>query len=208
MNILAALNWRYAVKSFSDRQVGQQQLDDLLNATRLSASSYGLQPYKILVVSAKKRREQLLPYSFGQEKIVHCSHLIILAAEKKIGDQTVDRFIAKYAQINNKPVEDLAKFSDHMKSALAAKSLLQKQEWAHQQAYIALGTLLTSAASMQIDTCPMTGFESKGYDQVLGLDQLGLTSSVICPIGYRDQEDPQATLTKVRFDFNELVLEL
>ncbi|GAA6133944.1 NAD(P)H-dependent oxidoreductase [Oceaniserpentilla sp. 4NH20-0058] len=208
MNVLDALNWRYAVRQFSDEKITSAELKGLLNAVRLSPSSYGLQPYKIIVVESKAVREKLLLHSYGQDKIAQSSHLIVFAAQTQIGDTTVDNYIDKYAKITNKPHSELINFSEHMKSALAAKTPEQRQVWAHQQAYIALGNLLTCAAVMKIDSCPMTGIDSAGYDEVLGLDEHGLTTSVICPIGRRHSEDMQAYSPKVRFDYDEIVMEI
>jgi nitroreductase len=132
----------------------------------------------------------------------------VFAAQAQIGDATVDRYIDKYAKISNKPHSELINFSNHMKSALAAKTPQQNQEWAHQQAYIALGNFLTCAAIMEIDSCPMTGIDNAGYDAVLGLTSKGLTTSVICPIGRRHHRDVQANSPKVRFDYDEIVLEI
>jgi len=206
MKLLDALNWRYAVNQFSDEKITAAELKELLNATRLSASSYGLQPYNIILVESDEIRNQLLPFSNGQDKIADSSHLIIFAIHTQIGDVTVDRYIDKYAKIADKAHSELSKFSQHMKSALAAKTPEQQQEWAHQQAYIALGNLLTCAAVMKIDSCPMTGIDNTGYDAVLGLDKKGLTTSVICPIGRRHHGDSQAHSPKVRFDYNEMVM--
>ncbi|WP_086934351.1 NAD(P)H-dependent oxidoreductase [Agarilytica rhodophyticola] len=208
MNVLDALNWRYSVKKFSDEKISAVELKGLLHAACLSASSYGLQPYNIIVVEAMPIRERLLPFSYGQDKVAHSSHLLVFAAHTHIGDATVDRYIDKYARVLNKSPDELIKFSNHMKSALAAKTPEQRQEWAHQQAYIALGNLLTCAAIMKIDSCPMTGIDSTGYDAVLGLSEKGLTTSVICPIGRRHHEDVQASHPKVRFDYNEIVMEI
>ncbi len=208
MNVLEALDWRYAVKKFSGEKISAEELKYLLNATRLSASSYGLQPYSLIVIESGFVRERLLPFSYGQDKIAQSSHLIVFATQTQIGDATVDRYIDKYAKISKKPLKELIDFSAHMKSALAAKTATQQQEWAHQQAYIALGNLLTCAALMKIDSCPMTGIDSAGYDAVLGLREKGLTTSVICPIGRRHPKDVQAHSPKVRFDYDEIVMEI
>jgi len=208
MNLLEALNWRYAVKQFSDEKVTPPKLKELLEATRLSASGYGLQPYHIIVIESAQLRDKLRPYSFGQDKVAESSHLIIFAAHTQIGDSTVDRYIKKHAQVTGKSLEQLHNFSEHMKAAFSQKTSEQKQTWAHQQAYIALGNFLTCAASMKIDSCPMTGFDKPGFDKVLGLDEKGLTSSIICPIGYRHQDDAQAHSPKVRFDFDDVIMEL
>lgn len=208
MKLLAALNWRYAVKRFSDEKLATTDVKALLDMTRLSASSYGLQPYTILVVESPEVRQALLPYSYGQDKVYHSSHLIVFAAQTAIGDVTVERYIDKLAAVANKSHEDLNPYATHMKQSLAGMAPEQKQEWAHQQAYIALGNLLTCAAMMQIDSCPMTGFEREGYDAVLKLEEKGLTTTVICPIGHRHPEDLQAFSPKVRFDYHEIVMEV
>lgn len=208
MNMIEALRWRYAVKKFSDERISSVELKALLDATCLSPSSYGLQPYTLLIVDSKTIRQQLLPFSFGQDKVMNCSHLIVFAAHTQIGDTTVERYMNKYAQLANKSSSETIKLATHMKSALAAKSLEQKQEWAHQQAYIALGNLLTCAALMKIDSCPMTGFNNKGYDTVLKLKEKNMTTTVICPIGRRHLDDVQAHIQKIRFDYHELVTEI
>jgi nitroreductase len=205
MQLIDALEWRYAVKQFSEYTVPQSQLQALLQATRLSASSYGLQPYKIIVLESRDMRRQLLPYAYGQDKVLASSHLIVFAAETQIGDSTVDRYLDQYHGVTGRPQAELQDYGEHMKSALAAKSAAQKQEWAHQQAYIALGNLLTSAALLQIDTCPMTGVDRAGFDQVLGLAEQGLSTTVICPIGRRHDDDKYAWSPKVRFDFDDIV---
>ncbi|BFM22133.1 NAD(P)H-dependent oxidoreductase [Gilvimarinus japonicus] len=208
MNIIDAMNWRYAVREFSDEKITALELRELLEAVRLSASSYGLQPYRIVVVESQAVRERLLPFSYGQSKIAKSSHLIVFAALNQPDDAAVDRYIDKYMKVSGKSYGELANLSNHMKSALVEKTLAQRQEWAHQQAYIALGNLLTCAALMKIDSCPMTGVDSAGYDAVLGLEELGLTTSVICPIGRRNHGDVQAHSPKVRFDYDEIVMEV
>ena len=150
-------------------------------------------------------RKQLLPYSYGQDKVLCSSHLIVFAAHTDIGDTIVDRYIDQHIKITQTPRSALANYSDHMKSALADKTPAQRQEWAHQQAYIALGNLLTCAALMRIDSCPMTGIDFKGYDTVLGLQEQNLTTTVVCAIGRRHPDDAQALRPKVRFDYDTIV---
>ena len=208
MSVIDALQWRYAVRQFADQRLEQHQIEPLLTATRMSASAYGLQPYHLLLLDSGDLRRQLLPHSMGQEKVVASSHLLVFAAHTQIGDHTVDRYIDKLAAIRRVPLSDLAPYADHMKTALAAMSATERLEWAHQQAYIALGTLLTSAAVLGIDTCPMTGFDKAGYDAVLDLPARGLTSTAICALGVRHPDDHTATQPKVRFDDNEMVTRL
>jgi nitroreductase len=169
MNLIEALHWRYAVRKFSSQRIDERKVRELLNATRLSATSYGLQPYRLILVEDIEVRRKLLPYAMGQDKVADCSHLVVFAAQTRIDECMVDRYIRAVADTRNLPVDDLRGLADHMKATVTAVDAAQRREWAHQQAYIALGTLLTSAALMKIDTCPMTGFGPEGFDRVLGL---------------------------------------
>ncbi len=205
MSLLEALNWRYAARAFSEQQLDDEQVRQLLEATRLSASSYGLQPYRILVIASRQSREKLLPYSFGQTKIRDCSHLLVFAASTLPIDQQVDEYIHRLADIREQSAELHQGYASHMKSALGSLSLDKQHQWAHEQAYIALGTLLTSAALMRIDSCPMTGIDKAGYDEVLGLADKNLTTSFVCALGYRHIEDQSAQQAKVRLPLSSLV---
>ena len=206
MNVIEALNWRYAVREFSSERIDDRKIQELLTATRLSATSYGLQPYRLIVVDDIEVRRKLLAYSFGQQKVVDCSHLIVFAAKTQIGDEMVDHYIQSIASTRGRSINELTGLADHMKAVFADMSVEQKREWAHQQVYVALGTMLTAAATMQIDSCPMGGIEHAGYDEVLGLVELDLETSVICALGVRHPEDRNARLKKVRYDHNEMVV--
>ena len=208
MEINDALNWRYAVKTFSDRQVGKDKLQVILEATRLSASSYGLQPYRALVIQSKNIRQQLLEHSYGQDKVLHSSHLVIFAAQTTVSDDNIDQFIQQVALSRNLPTGELSAYADHIKNAVGMKAPAELVAWAKNQAYLALGNFLTAAALTQIDACPMEGFDAAGYDQVLGLAEQQLTTAVICPIGYRHPEDPYADYAKVRKPYGEMILEM
>lgn len=208
MTIQEALDWRYAVREFSNQRLSRIQVENLIEATRKSASSYGLQPYKLILIESEETRRQLLPFSYGQQKVLDCSHLIILAAQSDIGDHTVDHYIQNLMATRKVPYEVVSGYADHMKQALASKTDAQKREWAHQQAYIALGTLLAAAALMKIDSCPMTGFDNAAYDQQLGLASKNLTSSSIVALGYRSPSDKSASLCKVRLQREEFLLEI
>jgi len=206
MNVIEALNWRYAVRQFAPEIIEEQRVQELLTATRLSATSYGLQPFRLITVKDINVRKELFPYAMGQHKVVNCSHLVVIAAQQDIGDGMIDRYIQTVADTRNQSIEELKGLADHMKEVFASMNDRQKREWAHQQAYIALGTLLTSAALMKIDSCPMTGFEKEGFDRVLGLDKLGLESSSICALGVRHAEDGNARIPKVRYGHAQMVM--
>lgn len=204
MDIHEALDWRYAVREFSPERLTRESVETLVDAARKSASSYGLQPYRIVVIESKALRKDLLAYSFGQQKVLDCSHLIVFAAQTDIGDHTVDRYVAQVLKTRGGYARDASGYASHIKQALGAKSLAERKAWAHQQAYIALGTLLTAAATMRIDSCPMTGFDNDAYDEILGLAEQGLESSAIVALGYRSARDRTSGLPKVRFDLDEM----
>jgi len=206
MNLIEALNWRYAVRQFSSQRLEEEKVQQLLTATRLSATSYGLQPYRLILVNDRAVRRQLLPYAMGQDKVVDCSHLVIFAAQTAVGDDMVDHYIESVADTRGIPVNDLQGLADHMKSVFAGMNRAQKREWTHQQVSIALGTLLTAAAVMKIDSCPMGGFDAQGFDSVLGLADMGLESAVICALGVRHPDDANARLAKVRYDHEHMVI--
>jgi nitroreductase len=206
MNVIEALNWRYAVRKFTTERIEEDRVNELLTATRLSASSYGLQPWRMIVVDDVATRKRLYEYAMGQDKVVNCSHLVVLAAQTDIGNATVDRYMDALTKVRDLPVDVLDSISAHMKDVIGSMSEQRRREWAHEQVYIALGTLLTAAAVMKIDTCPMTGFESEGFDRVLGLHERSLESSVICALGVRDPKDENALLPKVRYGDAEMVL--
>ncbi len=198
MNLIQDLNWRYAVRRFSDQKVQPELIGQLLEAARLSASSYGLQPYRLLVIESEAIREALLPHSMGQDKVLHSSHLIVFAAQTAPANELVDRYALRVSDARQVPLSDLAPMVNAFKGALASQTEQERLAWAHQQANIALGQFLAAAAVLKVDACPMGGFDAKGYDEVLGLTGKGLTTSVICPIGYRHPDDATAHQPKVR----------
>ena len=206
MNIIEALNWRYAVRQFSSKKIDEDKVQDLLTAVRLSATSYGLQPYRLIVVRDMEIRRKLMKYAMGQDKVFNCSHLIVFAAQTNFGDELIDRYICSVAMTRSKSVDELQGLSDHIKNVFSSMNESEKREWAHQQAYIALGTLLTTAAVMKIDTCPIAGFEPHGFDSVLGLAEQALETSILCPIGVRHPEDRNARLPKVRYSHSDMIM--
>lgn len=205
MNTIESLKWRYATKKFSDRKVSAEDLDKILEAINLSASSTGLQPYRILVVENPSVKESLGEGSFNSQ-IASCSHLLVFAAFTAITAEHIDAYMLQIATQREIPVEALSDF----KAALVGGILSRKDEdnaaWAARQAYIALGTALISAAELKIDSTPMEGFDIEKFDSLLGLKPLGLTAVVTLALGYRDEEgDFYAGLKKVRLPISQLV---
>ncbi|TKG88139.1 NAD(P)H-dependent oxidoreductase [Puteibacter caeruleilacunae] len=206
MDILKALNWRYAVKEFdSSKKLTEEQEQLLLEATRLSASSYGQQPFKVLVIKNEDLRQQLVPHSYGQDKVAHASHLFVFAVDTKLSDESVDHFIHLVSKTRNIPVPELEGLGNMVKSVYQRLDQESKIQWATRQAYLALGNLLTVAALQEIDVCPMEGFDRSAFDQILQLENKGLKSVVICTLGFRSENDQLQYAAKVRKPLNEFV---
>jgi len=208
MELLDALNWRYAVKQFSEEIIPDAVIADLIRATSLTPSCYGLQPYQVIQVNDRSVREKLLAHSWGQDKVVECSHLLVFTVSTAGIESIVDRYLHQQALIKDEAISELQDFRAYLIRTLGDKPNAQVIEWSHRQAYIALGNLLTSAAVSGIDTCPMEGIDPSGFDEVLGLHALDLTTSVACSLGYRNTADKQAFKPKIRFANSDFLREV
>jgi len=199
MDLISQLNSRYATKAFdATKKVAAADLDTLLEAIRLSASSYGLQPYKVIVVENPEIRQELRGLAWGQSQITDSSALLVFAANTEINAETVDQYISLISETRGIPAEALGDYSGMMKGSLQKMNAEQVETWVSKQAYIALGYGLVSAAVLGIDTCPMEGFSGPDFDKVLGLEKLGLKSKVVLAVGYRSSEDQYQHMKKVR----------
>jgi nitroreductase len=199
--LLDRLNWRYATKQFDpNRKISAHDWASLEDALLLTPSSGGLQPWKFIVVTDPAMRAKLLPASYGQPQITDASHLVVFAAKKNFNEADVDAFINRTAATRGVSVESLAPFRGMLVGGIV-QSMDEKSRdaWARNQAYIALGNLLTSAALLGIDACPMEGFDRAQYDEILGLNAQGYASAVIATVGYRAATDKNANAPKVRF---------
>lgn len=200
------LNWRYATKKFDrNRKVSDKDLATLMEALALSASSYGLQPYKVLVLTDPELRAQLLPAAWGQPQITDASHIVVLANQSTFGDELVDDYIQNVSTTRGIPAENLKGLEDMMKSKLVPLSDQEKAAWTARQAYIALGNLLSAAADLKIDACPMEGFDPQQFNSILGLDKDNLNAAVIVALGYRSEEDQAQHFKKVRRPKEKLI---
>ncbi|MGB5820411.1 MAG: NAD(P)H-dependent oxidoreductase [Saonia sp.] len=203
---IESLNWRYATKKFdSTKKVTDEDFNTIIEAVRLSASSYGLQPYHILVISDKELRERLREASWGQSQITDASHLVVFANKTNVDNTLIDTYINKVSETRNMPKEGLSGYSDFMKSKLLGLPNDKKAAWAGRQTYLALGNLLSAAATLKIDTCPMEGFDPIAYNDILGLTAKGLNAAVVATLGYRAAEDETQHYKKVRQSAGELV---
>lgn len=202
-------NWRYATKKFdAAKKITTEDLNTLKEAIRLSSSSYGLQPYKVIIVENPELRAQLQPAAYGQSQIVDASHLIIFANQTNIGDTEIDSYIKNISETRNIPNESLSGFGDYMKSNITSLSEDARNTWASKQTYLALGNLLNAAAELKIDVTPMEGFIPAKVNEILGLDKLGLNASLIATLGYRHAEDATQHHKKVRKSNEELFITL
>src|SRR6266404_4868637 len=199
--LLDRLNWRYATKQFDpNRTISAQDWAAIEDALLLTPSSGGLQPWKFIVVTDPAMRAKLSPASYGQPQITNASHLVVFAAKKNFNEADVEAFIRRAAATRGVSIESLAPFRDMLVGGIVrAMDEQARDAWARNQAYIALGNLLTSAAFLGIDACPMEGFDRAQYDEILGLNKQGFGSAVIATLGYRASTDQYAAATKVRF---------
>ncbi len=207
--VLEALNWRYATKSFDpNKKLTQEQLDFLLEAIRLAPSSFGIQPWEFIVVTNPEIRAKLKDASYGQAQVTEASHLIVFAIKKNIDSPFVDNFIKSVANTRGTTVDSLKGYSDGIKGAVSSRTPDGVKEWSARQVYIALGVLLLAAAEVGIDAGPMEGFDPQKFDEILSLEKLGLESKVIAVVGFRKEGDPYSLEKKVRFPKEEVILEV
>ena len=200
MSIITELNNRYATKLFdSSKKISEADMDILLEAIRLSPSSYGFQPYKVLIVEDPKIRAELRTAAYGQSQITDASAILVFAVKYEADEKTADEFISVVSQGRNVPVENLAPSGDMIKGTLSSLSAEQLETWVSKQAYIALGFGLVASAVLGIDSCPMEGFSSDEFDRILDLKKLGLKSKIVLAVGYRSAEDNYQHLPKVRY---------
>jgi nitroreductase len=199
--LLDSLNWRYATKQFDPkRKISAQDWATLEEALLLSPSSGGLQPWKFIVVTDPDMRAKLLPASFGQPQITTASHLVVFASKNNLSEADVDALINRTVTTRGVPAESLATYRNMLVGGLVnSMDEPGRNAWARNQTFIPLGVLLTSAAMLGIDACPMGGFDGAQYDEILGLKREGYASAVIVTLGYRAASDKYAQAAKVRF---------
>lgn len=208
-DIIEKLEWRYAVKKFDpERLLPVEEIEILKKAFNLTATSYGLQPIKMAVVCNKPLQSQLLPFSYNQQQVVQASHLLVLCIEKKIDSNYITSYFKRVQQVRGTSEEILNPFREELVKQFAGRNSAEIEEWARNQAYLALGNLLTICAIRNIDSCPMEGFVPAGYDELLGLGKLGLTSVLVLPVGYRAGDDRFSGFKKVRRPMEKSIIEI
>ena len=208
--LLDALQWRYATKVFdATKKIPAEVWQTLERALVLTPSSYGLQPYQFLVINDPATRAALLPHSWNQKQVVDASHFVVFTARTKVTDADVNKLIKLTSDVRKIPAESLNFYRDLMLGDVVNGPRGKiAHEWAARQAYIALGNLMTCAAVLGVDACPMEGLNPAEYDRVLGLNNSGYATVVACALGYRAANDKYAGLPKVRYETNELVQQI
>lgn len=205
--LIRQLEWRYAVKKFDPtRKISQADWTTLEQALVLSPSSFGLQPWKFFVIDDPDVRAKLPAISWGQTQPVDASHFVVLAQRKDLPIDHIERYIERIAEVRGVTRESLEGF----RAALLNKQKTASEDgtlntWTSRQVYIALGTLLTSAAAIGIDACPMEGFEGERYDELLGLSARGYKALCAVALGFRAEDDKYAATPKVRFTREEVI---
>ena len=206
-NILDCLNSRYAVRKFDEsKKIDNETLNKILEAFRLTASSFNLQPWTCVVVEKQDLKDKLFEYSFYQEQIKTCSHLLVLCRKTDLSEKLVDDLIEDLVKKSWTDREKFDWYEKVMKNFINSMNENKKISWAEKQVYIALWNLLTSCACLEVDSCPMEGFDKQKYDEILNLQEKWLSSVLILPIGYRSEDDKYAKVPKYRYDLNDLVI--
>lgn len=205
--VLQRLQWRYAVKSFdTSKKIPDDAWQVLEQSLVLAPSSFGLQPWKFLVVEDGNLREQLRAASWNQSQVVEADRYVVFAALRTTTDHDVDRFMERTSEVRGTPVDSMVGYrnviADFLVSGWAAKDLFG---WNARQAYIALGQFMTAAAVMGIDTCPMEGIDMNGYDELLGLKDTRYAALCACAVGYRAADDKYGEAPKVRYPLDEVI---
>ncbi len=201
------MQWRYATKVFDAAKKIPADIWSALEQTLvLTPTSYGLQPYHFLMVQDATKREALVPHSWGQRQVADCSHFVVFTARTEMKEADVDRLIQRSSAVRGIPAESLATYRGMMLSDIVnGPRGKTAHEWAARQSYIALGNLMTAAALLGVDACPMEGINPVEYDKILGLSGTGYKTVVALALGYRAANDKYAALAKIRYEAAELV---
>lgn len=209
MDNIEALKWRYATKKFkADELLPSHKLEVLKEAFNLTATSYGLQPIKMLVIQNKELQKEMVQYSYNQNQVATASHVLVICIEKRVDKDFIERYFNMVQKVRSTPQEILKPFQKNLIGDFEKKHIDEIAAWATNQAYLAMGTLLTVCATEGIDACPMEGFEPKKYDELLGLDKMNLESVLALPVGYRAEDDMFSGFKKVRRPLQDVIIEI
>lgn len=209
MNIVEKLQWRYATKKFDPtKKLSVKKLEILKQAFNLTATSFGLQTITMLIVSDMELRKALVKHAYNQKQVLEASHLLIICVQDNITDADIDKFFDNTKSIRRTPDEILDPYRNNLKKMMQKMTIEERQRWSLNQAYIALGNLMTVCAVEEIDSCPMEGFSEKQFDDILNLKSKNLKSVLLLPVGHRADDDFFANLKKVRKSVAESTIEM
>ncbi len=209
MSTIESLKWRYAVKKFDENKfLSDSQINTLQEAFNLTATSYGLQPITLLIIKNKKLQKKLVKHSWNQQQIYQASHVFVICVPKKYTGKDVRKYFKLIKKIRNTPDEILNSFEEFLINDFKQKTQETLFQWNKNQAYIALGNLLTVCALERIDSCPMEGFISEKYDEILDLSSKNLRSVLVLPTGFRANDDCMKKLKKVRKQTSESIIHI
>lgn len=206
--LTSALNWRYATKSFdSEKSVPADAWQALLDSLVLSPSSFGLQPWKFIVVSNPELRERLRENSWGQAQVSEADKLVVFTSRTDMTPEDIKRWVDRLAEVQKQSPEELKGYAGIVEGFCQRMSPEARHNWNIRQTYIALGQFMAAAATIGIDTCPLEGIDPSGYDHELGLAGSGYATCVACAVGYRRDDDRSASRPKARFAADEVISE-
>lgn len=209
MKSIESLKWRYAVKKFnSEKTLTEAQIKTLKQAFNLTATSYGLQPLKLVVIHNKLIQKKLILHSWNQAQVVDASHLLVICIPKKYEKKEVENYFKLVQKTRNTSNKILDPFKEFLTSEIEKKSQEELLLWNKNQAYLALGNLLTVCALEKIDSCPMEGFIPEKYDEILKLSEQNLTSVLVLPVGFRAEDDYMKDLKKIRKPMNDVIIDI
>jgi nitroreductase len=201
-----SLGWRYAVKKFdTDKKISNEDWSTLTSSLVLAPSSYGIQPWKFLVVETPKVRESLREVSWGQSQVTDAARFVVFASKEKVSPDDVQKYLEKISSTRGVSVETLSGFKDMLHNNVVSMEAARTLAWTQRQAYIAMGFLLETAAILKIDATPMEGLDAQVYDKILGLEGTGYKAVAAVALGYRHKEDGSQNLKKVRFDSSDIL---
>jgi len=205
-DLKTALNWRYATKAFDPaKPIPADTWEALLDSLVLAPSSFGLQPWKFLVIDHPDCRKRLRENSWNQPQVTDADKLVVLATRTEMKRADIDRWIERMAAVQGTTPEKLGSLAGIIEGFCQRMSPEKQHEWNLRQTYIALGQFMTSAAALGVDTCPLEGIDPEGYDHELGLIGSGYATACACAAGYRSDSDPSAARPKARFPREQVI---
>lgn len=205
---IQAMHWRYAAKRMNGQRIPDEVLSDILQACHLAPSSYGLQPYRVLVIDDPELKAQCQQAIMNQPQVVESSHVLVFAPWRQFDESAVDHWVARVASERNMPLARLEGMANTIKQKVTGLGSDEARfQWAAHQAYLAAGVTLSAAAMAQVDATPMEGFDPQALDQVLNLAERNLRSALVVCLGYRDEaEDWLAPMKKVRWPYHDVMV--